>query len=130
MNIRDNPDIPAEKLQGIMEEYLNGLKIFNLIKTSTELEIFDFLKETSTCEQLSKKIGIEPVLTVCLLEVLVKLGLVEKTGDLYGNTKLSNLYLNSKSDYKWIKCILSLEKSADLWNNLQKYLKKSNSTER
>ena len=118
MNINDRPDVSAEKLQGTVENALNGLKIFNLLKTSIELGIFDFLNEPMSCEQVSNKLGVEPILTYYLLEILAKLGLMDKTGEFYKNSRTAEVFLNSESDYNRNKCILSLEGNVDLWNNL------------
>ncbi len=122
MNINDRPDVSAEKLQGTVENALNGLKIFNLLKTSIELGIFDFLNEPMSCEQVSNKLGVEPILTYYLLEILAKLGLMDKTGEFYKNSRTAKVFLNSESDYNRNKCILSLEGNVDLWNNLNNTL--------
>jgi hypothetical protein len=124
----EKPELSAEKLQDMVESAMDGLKIFNIIETSIELGIFDILTKKTTCNHLSEEIGIEKVFTCCLLEVLVKLGLLEKIEDekavkhgkiFYKNTKLADLYLNSKSDYKRIKSLLSIKENAKMWNNLQ-----------
>ena len=123
MNIMDSPDVSAEKLQSTVENAVNGLKVFNLLKTSIELGIFDFLDKEMTCEQLSEKLGIEPILVHYILESLVNLGLTEKVGITYKNTHVSEMYLNSSSDYKRTDCILSLEEDISLWNDLDRTLK-------
>ncbi|MCE7699756.1 MAG: hypothetical protein K8E24_013395 [Methanobacterium paludis] len=119
----DSPDVSAEKLQSTVENAVNGLKVFNLLKTSIELGIFDLLDKEMTCEQLSEKLGIEPILAHYILESLVKLGLTNKFGIKYKNTHVSELYLNSSSDYKRTDCILSLEEDISLWNDLDRTLK-------
>ena len=123
MNVTDRPDVSLEKLQNMIENSIRGFKMFNILKTSIEIGIFDILSNPMSCKELSGKLGIEPILVHYLLEILVKTGLVEKKGDLYGDTQLSNVYLNSESNYKRIKCILSLQDSLDLWNNLDNTLK-------
>ncbi|MEN4018261.1 MAG: class I SAM-dependent methyltransferase [Methanobacterium sp.] len=123
MNVTDRPAISVEGLQNIVQNAVNGLKIFNLLKTSIEMGIFDFLNKETTCKQLSERLEIEPVLTHYLLEILVELGLVEKIGESYKNTPLSEIYLNSESEYKRVNCILSMEEPANLWHNLNNTLK-------
>lgn len=121
--INNSPNVSAEKLQSTVECAVNGLKIFNLLKTSIELGIFDFLDKEVTCEQLSQELGIEPILVHYILEILVKLGLTEKVGGAYKNTRASGLYLNSSSEYTRINCILSLEEDLSLWHNLNSTLR-------
>lgn len=123
MNLFDIPDVSAEKLQSTVEGAVNGLKLYNLLKTSIELGIFDILTKKTTCEQLSKKLEIEPLLTHYILKILTEIGLTEKVGDAYINTSVSELYLNSSSEYSRINCILSLEEDLTLWNNLNNTLK-------
>lgn len=119
----DRPDVSAEELHKTIENALDGLKILNLLKTSVELGIFDFLSVKMACKDLSKKIEVNPVLTGYLLEILVELKLLEKTDELYMNTRSSQLYMNSKSNYNRIKSINSLEENINLWNNLNNSLK-------
>lgn len=123
MNFTERPAVSVEGLQNIVQNAVNGLKIFNLLKTSIEMGVFDFLNKETACEQLSGKLEIEPVLTHYLLEILVELGLVEKVGESYKNTWISEVYLNSESDYKRVNCILSMEKPANLWHDLDNTLK-------
>jgi hypothetical protein len=123
MNVTDRPEVSVGRLQNIFENAVNGLKIFNILKTSIEMEIFDLLEKKTTCRELSEKLEIEPVLTHYLLEVLVKLELVEKVGESYKNTPISEIYLNSESDYKRVNCVLSMEEPANLWHNLNNTLK-------
>lgn len=123
MNVMDRPAVSVEMLQKTIENAGNGLKIYNLLKTSVELGIFDVLNNETTCKQLSEKIEIEPFLTQYLLEILVKLELVKNKGEFYRNTSISELYLNSKSEYKRVNCIFSMEEPINLWNNLNSTLK-------
>jgi len=123
MKITDRPEVSVRELQNIVENAVNGLKIFNILKTSIEMEIFDLLDRKTTCQELSEKLEIEPVLTHYLLEVLVKLDLVKRVGESYKNTRISEIYLNSESDYKRVNCVLSMEEPANLWHNLDNTLK-------
>ncbi|OEC86379.1 MULTISPECIES: class I SAM-dependent methyltransferase [Methanobacterium] len=123
MNITERPGISLEGLQSTIEDAANGLKVFSILKTSIEMGIFDILNRDTTCRQLSEKLEIDPVLTYYLLEILVKLGMVEKVGENYKNTPVSETYLNSESDYKRINCILSMEEPLNLWNSLNHTLK-------
>lgn len=123
MKITERPEVSVEQLQNIVQNAVNGLKIFNILKTSIEMEIFDFLNKETTCQQLSEKIEIEPLLTHYILEILVELGLVEKVGESYKNTRISEVYLNSESEYKRVNCILSMKEPANLWHDLNNTLK-------
>jgi len=124
MNFKDRPNISSEELHDIVENALYGLKRFNLLKTSIELEIFNNLNQKMTCKQISEKLGIEHVLVYYLLEALVKLGLLQKLGEFYKNTLISEIYLNSESEHNQNNCMLFLKNKADLWNNLEYALKR------
>ena len=123
MNLIEYPPKSMHKLQKLVENAFNGLKVFSILKTSIEIGIFDSLNVKTSCGHLSEKLGMDPVLTYHILEILVKLELVEKIGEFYKNTPLSKLYLDSKSDYKRTNCILSMEEPANQWNNLKETLK-------
>jgi len=123
MNIPEYPDVSAEYLHRTIEHSLNGLKLYNILKTSIKMGVFDFLEQKLTCEQLSEKIGIKPTMANYLLEVLVKMDLLKKSGTLYENTECSNLYLNSESDFNKIRYISALGDNVDLWNDLDNSIK-------
>jgi len=123
MNILERPDITHEKLQEIVENAFNGLKTFNIIKSSVEMGVFDNLKDPITYEELSQRLEIEPVFSYYILEALAKIGLIEKENNFYQNSGLSQLYLDSNSNYDRSSCIVSLQENADLWNNLSDTLK-------
>lgn len=123
MNILDRPEIPYENLQEIVENAFNGLKIFNILKSSIQMGIFNYLTNPITSEELSRKLDIEPIFSYYILEALLKMGLIEQENEIYKNSKLSELYLNSNSKYNRSKCILSLDENANLWNNLNDTLK-------
>ena len=123
MNIHDRPEIPYENLQEILENAFNGLKTFNILKSSVEMGVFDNLTNLTTPEELSRKLDIEPIFSYYILEALFKIGLIEKEKGAYNNSRLSKLYLNSNSKFNRGNCILSLNESVDLWNNLTDTLK-------
>ncbi|TMS40525.1 MAG: class I SAM-dependent methyltransferase [Methanobacterium sp.] len=123
MNILERPDVTHEKLQKVVENAFNGLKTFNILKSSIEMGVFDNLNEPVTFEELSLKLKIEPIFSYYILEALEKLGLITKNNELYQNSELSALYLNSKSQYDRSNCILSLKENADQWNDLSNTLK-------
>ncbi len=123
MNILERPDVTHETLQKVVENAFNGLKTFNILKSSIEMGVFDNLNEPVTFEELSLKLKIEPIFSYYILEALEKLGLITKNNELYQNSELSALYMNSKSQYDRSNCILSLKENADQWNDLSNTLK-------
>jgi len=123
MNILERPDVTHEKLQQVVENAFNGLKTFNIIKSSIEIGVFDNLNEPVNYEELSQRLEIEPIFSHYILEALEKIGLITKENELYQNSELSKLYLDSKSKYDRTNCILSLKENADQWNNLNDTLK-------
>ncbi|MDD4811075.1 MAG: methyltransferase [Methanobacterium formicicum] len=123
MNILDRPDVTHEKLQQVVENAFNGLKTFNLIKTSLEMGVFDNLNQPVTYQELSQVLNIESIFSYYILEALEKMGLILKENEHYQNSELSQLYLNSDSPYNRSNCILSLEENAHQWNNLTRTLR-------
>ena len=112
-----------KKLQEIVENAFNGLKTFNIIKSSIEMGVFDNLKDQITYEELSHRLEIEQVFSYYILEALSKIGLIEKDENPYQNSSLSQIYLDSNSNYDRSNCIVSLQENADMWNNLTDTLK-------
>lgn len=78
-----------------------GRKLYDAVKLSAGLRIFDHMSDTATPDGLSGELGIEAVFLGYLLDALAAAGYVEKTVKdgiaYYKNTAESELYLNSKS---------------------------------
>lgn len=79
------PDPLANTIRGFQES--------RVILTGIELDVFTAAGTGATASQVAAKIGTDPRATAMLLNALVALGLLTKTGDTFANTAVSARYL-------------------------------------
>ncbi|MDR2623833.1 MAG: class I SAM-dependent methyltransferase [Methanobrevibacter sp.] len=123
MDLPKRPDVPYKELESIFENSLSQLKIFYILKSSIDLRLYDRLKDYKSFEEISDMINIKPTLSYYILEILTKIGLVEKKDTLYKNSKLSNLYLNSDSQYYKGKSFILTTEKVNMWEDLMDTMK-------
>lgn len=84
-----------------LKDLINSRKLFDVVKFSVELGVYEDMVRPATLEDISGKTGMDPVFTRHLLNALSAFGYVERTEkdgvSFYGNTAVSELYLNRGS---------------------------------
>jgi len=79
---------PAELM-----EMANAFRFSRIILTGYELGIFTVLESKKNAPEIAGTLGTDPRATDRLLNALVAVGLVEKTGDIFSNTAFSTRFL-------------------------------------
>jgi SAM-dependent methyltransferase len=118
MDLPKRPNVPYKELENIFENSLNQLKTFYILKSSIDLKLYDHLKGYKSFKEVSDMVNLKSILTYYILEILNKLGLVEKKDGLYKNSELSDLYLNSDSPYYKGKGFILITEKINMWENL------------
>jgi hypothetical protein len=119
MNLPKRPDVDYTKLDEIIVNYYDNLKVFYILKSSIDLKLYDYLKEYKSFEEISDIINIKPILTNYILEILFKIGIIEKKeGGLYKNSDLAELYLNTNSLYSKTKGFTLNFNRVEMWEDL------------
>ncbi|MDO5852047.1 MAG: class I SAM-dependent methyltransferase [Methanobacteriaceae archaeon] len=113
----------SEKVFNELNNYGYNFKIFNIIKTSLEMRIYDFLEQDITLNDLSDKVGIQCIKLEILLNVLIKLGYIQKNNDNYKNSEIGDIYLRSNSPYSIMDYFFTMCRHLDMWYNLEDTLK-------
>jgi predicted O-methyltransferase YrrM len=118
MKLAKRPDIDYNKLDKIIVNYSENLKVFYILKSSIDLKLYDYLKEYKSFEEISDLINIKPILTYYILEILSKTGIIEKKKNLYKNSALAEVYLNTDSQYSKTKGFVLAFDRIKLWEDL------------
>jgi len=122
MDIMEEPSISAIELEKILYFATKGIKVFNIIKASVNMGLFDLLEIEHSCSDLSKKFAIDYDIIYYILESLVKLGLIEENNGNYKNNEISSIFLNSDSHFQRKNMIKSLNQPLAYWNDLENIL--------
>lgn len=76
----------AGTLPDRLEQMIRGYQPSRCLLTALELDIFTAVADAATAEQIARKIDADPRATATLLNALVALGVLAKSGDKYENT--------------------------------------------
>jgi predicted O-methyltransferase YrrM len=101
-------------LRGCSEKY----KQFCALRAAVELGLFDVLEHQHSVEAIADHLGTESVMTEDLCELLCDLGILQRTGSGYGNTDMSQVFLERRSCWFQGEVIKNLLYSFKLWESL------------
>ncbi len=126
MLLKSPNKIPEEILELFNEIYLKA-RIFYLLKTAIDLNLFEYLNSFKTAKELADILDADLVLMEYMLKILNELGLIESKvidGKIYyKNAEITNIYLKKDSDYSIINPIYSYFENIKNWENLADILK-------
>lgn len=117
------PPVSAGKLYDLLESCSRYYKIFNILHTAEKVKLFDQLNSLKSPEDLSAKLGTDPMITKVMCDILVNLGLLEKNGEYYRNTKMSHTFLKDDSPYCQREVLKNLQMNFRLWDKLPTIIK-------
>ena len=127
MTLLKCPDESPEKILKLFDEVYSKARIFYLLKTAIDLNLFEYLSSFKTVDELAKILEADLILTEYMLKILNELGLIEsKVIDgrvYYKNTEITNIYLKNDSEYSIINPIYSYFENIKNWENLADILK-------
>lgn len=103
-----------------------GYQRSKVLFTFSELDISSLLvPKALTAKQLAKKLKINPLAMERFLNACVAVGLLERDGDSFANTEMSEIFLSDKSDfYLGGQLKRYSERSYPVWEDLTEHLKK------
>ncbi|NPA70156.1 MAG: methyltransferase domain-containing protein [Crenarchaeota archaeon] len=110
----------------VLPELLFSAYILQIVFSACEAKIFDLLKNPISLSDIGSKLGYDLKLLYLLLEILRKLGLVERLDDKYVNTIVADLYLTTDSPYSiltYVKFSRETLFSSRSWNNIVRGLR-------
>ena len=111
MSLLKCPNESPEKILKLFDEIYSKTRIFYLLKTALDLNLFDYLDDFKTAENLAEILDCDLILIEYMLKILNNLGLIEsKVIDgkvCYKNTELTNIYIKKDSEYNIINPIYS-----------------------
>ncbi|AEF97068.1 methyltransferase [Methanotorris igneus] len=113
------PEENPKELLKLFEEVYSNARIFYLLKTALDLNIFDYLDEFKSAEELARGLKTDPFLTEYILKILHKLGILEFKDNKYRNRGLANIYLRRDSEFNIITPLNYYFENIKNWENLK-----------
>ncbi|CAB3289469.1 conserved protein of unknown function [Methanocaldococcus lauensis] len=127
MSLLKCPNESPEKILKLFDEIYSKTRIFYLLKTALDLNLFDYLEDFKSVEELAEILKCDLILIEYMLKILNNLGLIEnKVIDgkvCYKNTDITNIYLKKESNYSLVNPISYYFENIKNWENLIDILK-------
>jgi hypothetical protein len=127
MSLFKCPDESPEKILKLFDDMYSKTRVFYLLKTALDLNLFDYLDDFKSAEELASILGIDVVLTEYILKVLNELDLIENMvkneTEYFKNKKITNIYLKKDSKFNIINPIDYYFENIKKWENLELILK-------
>ena len=128
-----SPEESPEKLLNILNESYSKVRIFYSLKTAVDLNLFDFLEDFKSVQELANILKTELTLTKYLLKILCELNLLENkkkgNSDYYKNKKVADIYLKKNSEYNISNLINFYSNNFKSWESLESILKSEHDTD-
>ncbi|WP_292460948.1 methyltransferase [Methanothermococcus sp.] len=128
MSLLKCPNESPEKILKLFDEIYLKTRIFYLLKTALDLNLFDYLNDFKSAEDLADMLNTNLTLTEYMLRIFTELGILEscvKYNDntTYRNTETANIYLKKGSKFSIINPISYYFENIKNWENLIDILK-------
>lgn len=127
MSLLESPKKSPEKLLNFIDESYSKTRILCLLKAAVNLNLFDFLENFKSAQELSSRLEIDLTLTEYLLKVFRELDLledkIEGNTNYYKNKEVTNIYLKKKSEYNIVNSLQYYFDDVKNWENLESILK-------
>jgi ubiquinone/menaquinone biosynthesis C-methylase UbiE len=101
----------------------SGYTASRVLLTATNYHIFDCLETQMTARGLAKRLSLDPRATEILLDALVSLDFLKKSGNKYKNTKTSSTLLVRGKPYYQGDILAHHDLLWDSWSNLDEVLR-------
>lgn len=77
----------------LIDDLVSGYQRSHVLFAAMEIGLFDYLRENGSAADVANQAGTDPLLTEKLINSLVSLGLVSKTGNAYVNSDIADRFL-------------------------------------
>jgi hypothetical protein len=112
------PPSDVEHLYSFMRDCSKRYKEFCALSVAVEKGLFDRLDQQRSVEEVAAELGMKPVMTEDLCELLSDLGFLQRAGNGYRNTETSNAFLRRQSVWFQGEVIANLQYGFTLWERL------------
>ncbi|MDK2790112.1 MAG: hypothetical protein PWP15_619 [Methanothermococcus sp.] len=135
MTLLKCPGESPEKVLKLFDEIYSKTRIFYLLKTALDLNLFDYLNDFKSAEELADMLNTNLTLTKYMLRIFTELGILESRVEMnsnssnitnniiYRNTNITNTYLKKDSEFSIINPISYYFENIKNWENLIDILK-------
>jgi hypothetical protein len=128
MSLLKCPDESPEKVLKLFDEVYSKARIFYLLKTALDLNLFNYLNDFKSAEELADALNIDLTLTEYMLKIFTELGILESCvedngNSIYRNIRITNIYLKKDSELSIINPISYYFENIKKWENLELILK-------
>ena len=107
-----------EITQEPLAKMITNMWAFRALVSGVKLNVFEFLKESSTTSEIAQKLKVNTNSIERLLNAFVAMGLVKKKNNTYINLPISNKYLIKDLPTYYGDFILMIEESDNNWRQL------------
>jgi precorrin-6B methylase 2 len=95
-----------------------GFMVARVLLTGAELDVWTEVRDSPTLQSLADRLGADPRALEILLDSLVSIGWLTKSGDHYANTPESEVWLTMDSEESALPYLRHMASLWDLWSGL------------
>jgi len=117
------PPASVRPLYDILYNSSRGYKIFCVIRSATKLGLFDELVSPKMVAEICESLGTDAAITKAVCDLLVDIGILDRSDGFYWNTDTANFYLRADSPLNQIHTLQNLEGGFRLWDRLEDIIK-------
>jgi hypothetical protein len=103
---------------GFMDGMMEGYRETMVFLKSVELRLFDHTKAPADAARISKELGIDAVMTECLCESIVSIGLLRKEDKKFVNTPMADHFLTTASPISQFNNVSMAADNLKRWSTL------------
>ncbi len=117
------PGISLANPLSILDQALTGVRQYHAVMTALDLGLFEILREPKTGSECALALGCRPEVLILLCDGLVALGLLEKTGEHFHDSKITQTCLVKGAPFPQQHAIAFQRMLAGFWADLPRIVK-------
>jgi hypothetical protein len=117
------PGISTANPLAFLDPALAGLRQYHAVMAALDLGLFEILREPKTGSECALALGCRPDIITLVCEGLVTLGLLEKTGEHYRDSRITQTCLVSDAPFPQQQAIAFQRKLTGFWTDLPRIAK-------
>ena len=114
---------PRQTRSAFLDPALAGLRQYHAVMAALDLGLFEVLREPMTGPECARVLGCRPEIITLLCDGLVTLGLLEKTGERYRDSAITQACLVRDAPFPQQQAIAFQRKLAGYWADLPRIAK-------